>query len=103
MVARSDHVMYQQMMIAPPAAQTVERADPSVRARLLLHLIFNISSGESKGGGGLQRRSAPGGILSFSCSFLRKILDPPLIRVMAMYSLTHQMKSTLIENVVTLS
>ena len=71
MVARSDHVMYQHMMMVPPAAQTVERADPSVRARLLLHLIFNISSGESKEGG-RQRRAAPGGILSFSCSFRAK-------------------------------
>ena len=65
MVSRSDHVMYQQMMMAPPATQTVQPADPSVIARLLLYLILNISSSGSKGGG------VPGGvqILSFSCSF----------------------------------
>ena len=30
MVSRSDHVMYSEQMIAPPAAQTIQRADQEV-------------------------------------------------------------------------
>ena len=36
MVSRSDHVMYQQMMMmAPPAAEIIQRADPIVSIRYL--------------------------------------------------------------------
>ena len=42
MVSRSDHVMYtQQMMMAPPAAQTIQQADPIVSIRVLKNQINN--------------------------------------------------------------
>ena len=34
-VSRSDHVMYQQTMMAPPAAEIIQRADPIVSIRYL--------------------------------------------------------------------
>ena len=41
MISRSDHVMYQETMMAPPAVQTIQRADQEVNR--LRSIVFDLT------------------------------------------------------------